>query len=131
MQFENSEVVPFGSVAVAATRWPVASGTALLNTAFPRVSVVIVVKSRKRSPSPYPEESHAVLENSSTLNVVLGVPLSAPATVALPPDPDTDVSVGGERSLASGGLKLIPNWLLENIELESMELLLSEATNTP
>src|ERR687887_376346 len=85
---ENSDVLPPGSVAVAVMYWP--AGTAVdgftVKLAFPAVSVVTVVKPRKRSPSLTPVFLSAVaLANSSTRNVVFGVLFSAPWMVTVVP----------------------------------------------
>src|SRR6476660_3289587 len=76
---ENSDVLFAGSVAVAVMNPPPGvwnSG----NDALPLPSVVTLTNPRKFWPSPVPDESHVVLLNSSTRNVVPAVLLSVPVT---------------------------------------------------
>ena len=60
-------------------------GNTTVKLALPLPSVVTLVKPRKVSPSPKPEGSQAELEKNSSTNWVLGVLLSVPSIVALPP----------------------------------------------
>ena len=64
MQFENSEVLPLGSVAVAVSTFPAGTPTAniALMLALQLLSVVTVVEPRKVWPSPRPEGSQIELE---------------------------------------------------------------------
>ena len=65
---ENSEVLPLGSVAVATTRLPLGASSPKpsIKLTLPVLSVVTLVRPKKRSPSPCPDTSHAlVLKNSS------------------------------------------------------------------
>ncbi len=68
--------------------------TAAEFAALPAASVVTVLAPRKVWPSPKPVASHDWLEKNSTRKVELGVELSAPVAVVLPPDVLTFVSTG-------------------------------------
>ena len=81
---ENSDVLLVGLVAVVKIIWPGATG----NTIGPSVplhvaSVVTFVNPRNVWPSPFPEGSHAALENNSTRNVVLAVLSKVPEIVTV------------------------------------------------
>src|SRR5687767_6571644 len=64
VQLENSELLLFGSVAVAVIAEPAATGAAKVgeNVALPLPSVVTSAKPRKLWPSPLPDTSQAGLE---------------------------------------------------------------------
>ena len=95
-QPENSDVFPFGSVAVAVTTAPPATitGKVTVMLAVQVPLVVTIAKPRKVCPSPLPDESHAALEKNSILNVVLAVLLRLPSMVVLPPPELAEVKVG-------------------------------------
>src|SRR5262245_1138216 len=86
MHCENSDVLPFGSVAVAVMKFPAPAGnvTALLNEMLPVPSVVTCAVPRKRAPSPNPDASHAVLAKKSRSNVVEAALLRLPPMVLVP-----------------------------------------------
>src|SRR5687768_1946431 len=77
-QAENSEVLPFGSVAVAVTTSPglVAAASVGLKLTSPPASVITEVEPRNVRPSPWFDESHEAFEKKSRLNVIEGVELS-------------------------------------------------------
>ena len=77
---ENSEVLLFGSVAVAVTTWPdcTVTGKVTLIVALQLASVGMSLKPMKVCPSPLPNGSHCTLSKNSTRNVVLGVLFKLP-----------------------------------------------------
>jgi len=80
-QAENSEVLLFGSVAVAVTNQPVVTATpsVTVRAASPLASVATVVAPRNVRPSPLPEVSQVCVEKNSMVNgVTLGVLLKLP-----------------------------------------------------
>ncbi len=83
---ENSDVLLFGSVAVAVIKspTPTVAPKVAVKLALPFPSVVTSLKPKKVSPSPLPEGSQALLEKNSSLNWVLAVLLSVPSMVVLP-----------------------------------------------
>src|SRR5438105_216180 len=82
-QFENSEVLPAGSVAVAVTRVRT-EGTVTLKLALPAPSVVTVVDVRNVRPSPLPFALHVALSKNSMVNVVAGLLFSVPEITVVP-----------------------------------------------
>ena len=83
---ENSEVLPFESVAVAVTTSPAGMAASVTEKlALPKLSVVTVVSPMNVSPSPKPEGSPVWLRKNSMVNVSSGVLLSLPWMVVLPP----------------------------------------------
>ena len=84
---ENSEVLLFGSVAVA-VKIVCPPGTAkgpAVKVALQLPSVGTLAKPRNVRPSPLPEAWQATFEKNSTRNVVLAVLFSVPEIVTLPP----------------------------------------------
>src|SRR5688500_5658084 len=77
-QAENSEVLPFGSVAVAVTTSPglVAAASVGLKLTSPPASVITEVEPRNVRPSPWLEVSHDGFEKNSSSKVVDGVEFS-------------------------------------------------------
>jgi hypothetical protein len=71
----NSEVLPFGSVAVAVMKLPVgiAIGKVIAKLARHPPFVVTVAEPMRVSPSPKPEGSHAEFEKNSIVNVIFGL----------------------------------------------------------
>ena len=92
----NSEVLPFGSVAVAVMKLPegIAIGKVIAKLARQLPSVVTVAEPMNVSPSPKPEGSQAPFEKNSILNVTLGALSSVPWMVVLPPELLEDVMTG-------------------------------------
>ncbi len=88
-QFENSDVLPSGSVAVEVTTWPwprvTATGTVAVKLALPLPSVEAVVLPRKVLPWPWAETSQPGFEKKSMPNVMFGVLLRVPMMVVEPP----------------------------------------------
>ena len=84
---ENSDVLLFGSVAVAVMKWPTGtvSGKVTEKLASPLPLVVTSVEPRKFSPSPYPVGSDDASEKNSSLNSVLAMLFSVPSMVMLRP----------------------------------------------
>ncbi len=74
---ENSDVLPFASVAVPVTVAPPLV-TLAVNETFPVTPVVTFVEPRNVCPSPLPDASHAALPKNSSRNVLFGVLLSVP-----------------------------------------------------
>jgi hypothetical protein len=72
---ENSDVLLFGSVAVAVTTWPDWTFTGRLTFigALQLPSVMMLVEPMKVCPWPKPEEWHWALSKNSTRNVVFAV----------------------------------------------------------
>ena len=95
-QAENSEVLPAALVAVAVANRPGLTVAKAVGpkAASPNASVMTSNEPMKVSPSPDPEPSHAALTKNSRRNVVLGVLLSVPATVVMPPAKLAVVSTG-------------------------------------
>jgi hypothetical protein len=85
-QFENSEVFPSGSVAVAVRNCPTLTGGRSLKEklASPLPSVVTFLVPRNIWPSPYPYPSHALLAKNWTRKVVFGVEFRVPCTAVKP-----------------------------------------------
>src|SRR5208337_5183512 len=96
MSRENSDVLPAGSVAVVVKNWPTRGGVdrGTEKLALPEPSVVTPVWPRYCWPSPKPEGSGAALAKNWTVKVALGVLLSAPERVVVPPDEAAAVRVG-------------------------------------
>lgn len=95
-QFENSEVLPLGSVAMAVTDWPderPASPIAVKLT-LPEPSVLTGHCPRYVCPSPCVEASHTSLPKKRRVKAVLGVLLRVPLMVVLPPMEPAVVSTG-------------------------------------
>src|SRR5207253_1681098 len=80
--FENSEVLPAGSVAVTVMKSLGGTGTdkETLKVAS-LLTVVTLAEPRKDWPSPLPDGSHCVLRKKSSRNCVLAVELSVPRKV--------------------------------------------------
>jgi hypothetical protein len=95
-QRANSEVLPFGSVAVAVMKLPerIAIGKVTAKLARQPPFVVTVVEPMSISPSPKPEGSQAALEKNSIVNVMLGVLFSVPSMVVVPPALLAEVMTG-------------------------------------
>jgi len=77
---ENSEVLLFGSVAVAVTTWPdcTVTGKVTLIVALQLASVGMSLKPMKVCPSPLPNGSHCTLSKNSTRKVVLAALFKLP-----------------------------------------------------
>src|SRR5205807_10637440 len=91
----RSEVLPFGSVAVAVMRWPAPIwGKLTLKEALPLALAVALLNPRKTWPSPLPDGSIASLAKNSIRYVVLATLLRVPAMDVIPPPLLTDVSTG-------------------------------------
>src|ERR1700733_5077651 len=94
---ENSDVLPSGSVAVAANAvWLFGapenvSGPKL---ALPLPSVVTLAKPRNVCPSPNPDLLHSTLAKNSSRYCLLNSLLNVPEIVAIPPSTDADVNTG-------------------------------------
>src|SRR5262245_11700759 len=95
-QRANSEVLPFGSVAVAVMKLPdgIATGKVTAKLATQPPFVVAVAEPMSISPSPKPEGSQAAFEKNSILNVILGVLFSVPSMVVVPPALLAEVMTG-------------------------------------
>lgn len=95
-QRANSEVLPFGSVAVAVMKLPegIAIGKVTAKLATQPPFVVTVAEPMSISPSPKPEGSQAALEKNSIVNVMLGVLFSVPSMVVVPPALLAEVMTG-------------------------------------
>ena len=95
-QRANSEVLPFGSVAVAVMKLPegIAIGKVTAKLARQPPFVVTVAEPMSISPSPKPEGSQAALEKNSIVNVMLGVLFSVPSMVVVPPALLAEVMTG-------------------------------------
>ena len=100
---ENSDVLPFGSVAVAVMDRLAArarAATTAVKLALPEPSVVTIVTGRGRSgPAPKPEGSAAALAKNWMVKAVFGVLLSVPVMVVLPVPGVAEVRTGssGDR----------------------------------
>lgn len=79
-QAENSEVLLFGSVAVAVMNWPAESEVGKLKLALQLALVVTVIEPMNVCPSPLPEGSQEVLAKNWMVNVVPAVLFSVPWT---------------------------------------------------
>ena len=92
----NSEVLSFGSVAVAVMKRPegIAIGKVTAKLARQPPFVVTVTEPTSVSPSPKPEGSQAAFEKSSIVNVMLGVLFSVPSIVVVPPALLAEVMTG-------------------------------------
>jgi hypothetical protein len=92
----NSEVLPFGSVAVAVMKLPggIAMGKVTAKLARQLPSVVTVAEPMNVSPSPKPEGSQAPFEKNSIVNVTLGALSSVPSMIVLPPALLAEVMTG-------------------------------------
>ena len=77
---ENSDVLLFGSVAVAVITSPdcTVTGKVTLIVALQLASVSMSAEPMKVSPSPLPNESHSALSKNSTRKVVLGALFKLP-----------------------------------------------------
>ena len=82
---ENSEVLPFGSVAVTVIELPGFWAAAGINSksASPWSSVTMMIEPRSVSPSPKPESLQSVLAKNSSVNEVFGPLFRLPVTVVL------------------------------------------------
>ena len=93
-QAENSDVVPFESVAVAVMEFPTAGPeTWKLIGALPLASVVTDIDPRKIAPSPNPLALQDVLEKNSIVNAVLAVLLERLPVIVVIPLPLSNVGV--------------------------------------
>jgi hypothetical protein len=91
--WENSEVLPLASVAVAVSTVPVTLEKAVDTVPDPEASVARAAVPRGVWPSPFPAGSHAALEKNSRVKEELGA-LFKVALKATPPFDETDVRAG-------------------------------------
>ena len=96
LQDENSEVLLFGSVAVAVTTCPPCTLTGRVTSivALQLASVGISLEPMKVCPSPLPSGSHCGLSKNSTRKVVLGALFKLPWILVFPPPLMTEVITG-------------------------------------
>ena len=94
-QAENSDVFPFGSVAVAVMNCPLKGlGVVKVKFALQFPSVVTGDEPMNVWPPPKPEGSRPSLEKNSRVKVVLGALFNVPCIVVLPAELETEVSTG-------------------------------------
>ena len=93
-QAENSEVLPFVSVAVAVNTDPPMSGRVTEKPALPLASVITFVEPRNICPSPLPPLSHErLLKNSKRYSLLLTL-FNVPDSVTFPLATETPVMTG-------------------------------------
>src|SRR2546430_8652785 len=146
-QAENSEVLLFGSVAVAVIigPGPESFGNEKLKLAVHDASVVVLTNPRKRWPSPFPDRSQAAFAKNSIRNCVFAVLFKVPRIVVVVESAVAEVITGkfcglifGPTALSQlsfavtpGGLRSIPRSELEKIELPRTAFPVPLAITTP
>jgi len=120
-ELENSEVLPMGSVAVEVTSRQLVTATfrVVLNEALPLESVLVLTKPRNCCPSVGRPNGSASLAKNSMRNVELGVLLSVPAMVVMPPLDDPEVNTGKFSKLLGS---LAAPWPLESLGVRPSSL---------